>query len=100
MLPRPSCQSPRSCCVCGAVDARTLVDVPLAGGARATLCGSHALMHGRSGPQATSLDELRQTLRDRRGTRDRRDTREAGDELGEALSAAFRSERRGTDRRA
>jgi hypothetical protein len=96
-LPRPSSVPLRSCCVCDARDARALVDVVLDGGARATLCGSHALMHGQSLPQATSIDELRRTLRDRRGRRDRR---EEGDELGEALTAAFRADLRTSDRRA
>jgi hypothetical protein len=85
-----------SCCVCGARDARTLLEVALRGGARATLCGSHALMHRRSPVQAASVAELRALLRDRRGRRDRR---EGGDELGIALEAAFRSDRRGVERR-
>ena len=85
-----------SCCVCGARDARALMEVALRGGARATLCGSHALMHRRSPVQAASVDELRMLLRDRRGRRDRRDV---GDELGSALEAAFRTDRRGPERR-
>jgi hypothetical protein len=82
--------------VCGVRDARALVEVVLRGGARATLCGSHALMHRRSPVQATSEAELRKLLRDRRGRRDRRESR---DELGAALEAAFRGERRESDRR-
>jgi hypothetical protein len=62
-----------ACCVCGAKDARALVRVILRGGARATLCGSHALMHRRATVQASSELELRRLLRDRRGRRDRRD---------------------------
>jgi hypothetical protein len=85
-----------SCSVCGARDARALVDVTLRGGARTTLCGSHALMHRRSPVQASSEAELRKLLRDRRGRRDRR---ESHDELGAALEAAFNSDRRGADRR-
>ncbi len=85
-----------SCCVCGASDARALVEVTLLGGARATLCGSHALMHRRSPVQGTSVTELRRLLRDRRGRRDRR---ESPDELGAALEAAFSGERRAADRR-
>jgi hypothetical protein len=72
------------------------VDVVLAGGTSATLCGSHALMHGRSATAASSVGELRRLLRDRRGRRDRREDR---DELGEALTAAFSLDRRGADRR-
>jgi hypothetical protein len=85
-----------SCCVCGATDARTLLEVTLRGGARATLCGSHALMHRRSPVQATCEADLRRLLRDRRGRRDRR---EDADELGAALNAAFNGDKRGPDRR-
>jgi hypothetical protein len=84
------------CCVCGASDARSLVDVILVGGAHATLCGSHALMHGRSRSAVRSESELRELLRDRRGRRDRR---REGDELGEALMQAFQGERRDGERR-
>jgi hypothetical protein len=77
-------------------DARALLDVTLLGGARATLCGSHALMHRRSTVQATSPVELRKLLRDRRGRRDRR---ESHDELGAALEAAFNGDRRSAERR-
>ncbi|HXN32334.1 MAG TPA: hypothetical protein VN894_10750 [Polyangiaceae bacterium] len=84
------------CCVCGASDTRTLVDIDLAGGARATLCGSHAIMHSRAATRARSESELRELLRDRRGRRDRR---ELGDELGAALTDAFNDERRAGDRR-
>ncbi|HEX8796872.1 MAG TPA: hypothetical protein VF765_38235 [Polyangiaceae bacterium] len=87
-----------SCCVvCGNRDARALVDVPLRGGAQATLCGSHALMHRRSPVQAASAAELRELLRERRGRRDRRDDR---DELGAMLNAAFNGDRRQQVRRA
>jgi hypothetical protein len=82
--------------VCGASDARTLVDVVLMGGARAILCGSHELMHRRSPVQARSGAQLREMLRDRRGRRDRRSE---GDELGAALAAAFSGEKRDGDRR-
>jgi hypothetical protein len=90
-----------SCCVCGASDARALVDVLLPGATnvgptRATLCGSHALMHRRAPAQASSVSELRRVLSDRRGRRDRRDDQ---DELGAALNAAFNGDRRGPDRR-
>jgi hypothetical protein len=94
MTPTASCR----CCVCGATDARALVDVALAGGAATTVCGSHALMARRAGPaaQAQTETELRALLRDRRG---RRDPREDHDELGTALVAAFHDERRAADRR-
>jgi hypothetical protein len=85
-----------SCCVCAASDARVLVDVTLRGGAHATLCGSHALMHRRAGEQASTEVELRRLLRDRRG---RRDPRNDQDALGAALNAAFNGDRRGPDRR-
>jgi hypothetical protein len=84
------------CCVCGASDARTLVQINLAGGGQATLCGSHAIMHGRAQTQVRSEPELRELLRDRRGRRERR---ELGDELGVALTEAFHDERRARDRR-
>ncbi|MGD0674669.1 MAG: hypothetical protein ABSC94_04580 [Polyangiaceae bacterium] len=84
------------CCVCGARDARTLVEVELAGGGRAILCGSHALMHRKSTVPALSEADLRVQLRDRRSRRDRR---YEGDELGAALSAAFSGGRRIGDRR-
>jgi hypothetical protein len=84
------------CSVCGAADARALADVVLAGGTRATLCGSHALMLRRAGKPASSEADLRCLLRDRRGRRDRREDR---DELGEALTAAFHLDRRGGARR-
>ena len=85
-----------SCCVCGATDARSLADVVLIGGARATLCGSHALMHRRSATQARTGAQLRELLADRRGRRDRR---MEGDELGAELTAAFSGDRRAGDRR-
>ncbi len=85
-----------ACCVCGDRDARVLVDVLLAGGAHAILCGSHAMMHSRMRPRARSEAELRELFRDRRGREDRR---EPGDELGVALEEAFRGERRERERR-
>ena len=85
-----------SCCVCGASDARALVEVELAGGARATLCGSHALIFRRLGGADRSEAELKASLRDRRGRRDRR---QDGYELGAALTAAFSGGRRGPERR-
>jgi hypothetical protein len=75
-----------------------LVIVELRGGAVATLCGSHALLHTRTGERATSVAELRAELRDRRA-RNRRAAGE-GDELAERLASAFTKERRGGERRA
>jgi hypothetical protein len=85
------------CCVCQASDRRALVEVPLIGGARVTLCGSHALMHRRSTVQARSAKELRERLGDKRARPDRRD--DGGDALGSALASAFASERRHVERR-
>jgi hypothetical protein len=84
------------CAVCGNADARALEDVILEGGARATLCGSHALMHRRLPTPAQTVAELRELLANRR---DRRDRRQDGDELGAALTAAFSGSRREGDRR-
>jgi hypothetical protein len=84
------------CCVCEASDERTLVEVELDGGGRATLCGSHAIMHGRSKQDARSAADLRDLLRDRRARSERR---HEGDELGTALTTAFNSNRRTADRR-
>lgn len=85
------------CAVCGAKDARLLVMVELPGGAAATLCGSHALMHGRLGEPCRTVTELRASLGERRSS-DRRAVGE-GDELAERLTAAFTRERRVHERR-
>lgn len=87
-----------ACAVCGARDARLLVMVELPGGAAATLCGSHALMHSRLETPCASVTELRAALADRREV-DRRAQGE-GDELAERLTAAFTRDRRGSERRA
>ncbi len=84
------------CCVCGDNDRRALVAVTLTSGARATLCGSHALDDRRAAVKPRTEAELRELLRDRRGRRDRR---QDGDELAAALTAAFRAERRSVERR-
>jgi hypothetical protein len=89
----------RACCVCGVEDARALVGVVLLGGSRATLCGSHALMHRRSRSVARTERELRTELRDRRADRAARDRRGGADELGASLVVAFVGERRAADRR-
>jgi hypothetical protein len=82
--------------VCGEGDARALVEVTLEGGGRAKLCGSHAVMHGRSGATARSEADLRRLLQDRRERPERRATE---DELAAALADAFRRERRERERR-
>jgi hypothetical protein len=88
--------SDSSCCVCDASDARALVDITLPGGKRATLCGSHALMHRRSSMDARTPAELRTLLSERRRRSERRSE---GDALGDALTAAFAGERRAAGRR-
>jgi hypothetical protein len=86
------------CVVCGWSDKRALFDVHLVGGERTVLCGSHALMHRRARKRATTVRDLVELLRDRRGA-DRRG--DEVDELGARLSEAFAADRRsGADRRA
>jgi len=87
------------CAICGLGDARALVRVDLPGGAKATLCGSHDLMHRRAGAPATSLAELRGLFGDKRRT-ERRGGKGELDELAETLSAAFCRDRRSIARRA
>jgi hypothetical protein len=87
-----------ACAVCGTRDARLLVMVELRGGAAATLCGSHALLHSRMNEPCRSVTELRALLSERRSM-DRR-ARGEGDELAERLTAAFTRERRANERRA
>ena len=87
-----------ACAVCGARDARLLVMVELPGGAAATLCGSHALMHSRMERPCRTVAELRTALAERRSS-DRRAQGE-GDELAERLTAAFTRDRRAAERRA
>lgn len=84
------------CVVCGLRDARALTHVRLSGGAKATVCGTHALMHRRDG-RASTPSELRTMLRDRRER-----TRRAGehDELAQGLADAFAGQRRSAERRA
>jgi hypothetical protein len=87
------------CAVCGTRDSRALVMVDLKSGLRVTLCGSHELMHRRSGERSRTVDELRITFVERRRS-DRRGARRHDDELAERLQAAFTVERRGVHRRA
>ncbi len=87
-----------SCAVCGVSDARVLVDVALTPRSGVVLCGSHAVMRERVAPTATSVDELRAALTDRRLPVERRGRADRAlgevDELGVGLAAAFAGERR------
>lgn len=87
------------CAVCGMSDARGLVEVDLAGEPCVTLCGTHELMHRRSGWKGQNVAELRAAYGDRRGTERRGGPGEV-DELAEALTSAFTRDRRGSVRRA
>ena len=61
------------------------------------VCGTHALVHERGKSRAASVDELRAMVGERR---DRDERRATGDELAEALTAAFTpGDRRRADRR-
>jgi hypothetical protein len=96
---KPLC-APRTCAVCGVSDVRVLVDVALTKREAVVLCGSHAVMRERVAPTATSVDELRAAMKDRRLPVERRGRadRTLGeiDELGVGLTAAFAGERRAT----
>jgi hypothetical protein len=80
-------------------DARGLVEVDLSGERCITLCGTHELMHRRSGSRAQSVAELRVAFGDRRSN-DRRGGPGEIDELAESLTSAFTRERRAVSRRA
>ena len=79
-------------------DARGLVEVDLAGDPCITVCGTHELMHRRSGQKARTVAELRAAFGNRRGTERRGGPGEI-DELAETLQAAFTRERRASNRR-
>lgn len=87
------------CAVCGLRDSRALVMVDLPSGIRVTLCGSHELMHRRSGQRSRSVAELKTAFVERRRV-ERRGARRHDDELAEKLQAAFTRERRTSERRA
>jgi hypothetical protein len=72
-------------------DARALTMTTLAYGKRVIVCGSHDLVHRRSGRLARSVGELVQLAAERRLRR-----RRAGssDELADLLSGAFAPARR------
>jgi hypothetical protein len=80
-------------------DARGLVEIDLAHEPCVSLCGSHELMHRRSGWKSRTVAELRVEFGNRRGT-DRRGGPGEVDELAEKLQAAFTRDRRTTSRRA
>ncbi len=55
-----------SCAVCGTSDARVLASTRLLDGERVVVCGSHKVAHHRSERIATSIDELRSLVGERR----------------------------------
>ena len=55
-----------SCVVCSTTDARVLSTTTLEDGSRVTVCGSHKVAHRRAERIASSIDELRLLLCDRR----------------------------------
>jgi hypothetical protein len=54
------------CVVCGSRDARMLSYTRLDDGTPVTVCGSHKIAHRRSERLASSIDELRAMLGERR----------------------------------
>lgn len=54
------------CVVCGSSDQRSLSFTRLLGGERVCVCGSHKVAHHRSEAIATSVDELRSLVGERR----------------------------------
>ncbi len=80
-------------------DARGLIEVELASEPCVALCGTHELMHRRSGWKAATVAELRMAFGNRRSTERRGGPGEI-DELAEKLTAAFTRDRRSTSRRA
>ncbi len=88
------------CVVCGLDDARALTTARLGDGTDASVCGTHYLVHARMTTPATSVTELRSTLREKRRRTERRGQMAEVDELGAQLAEAFTTERRvGSDRR-
>ena len=68
-LDRRNLPSETCCAVCGAADQRMLSTTTLEDGRRVTVCGSHKVAHRRAERLATSIDELRLMLCDRRVAR-------------------------------
>lgn len=54
------------CAVCGTGDVRVLAATRLMGGELVIVCGSHKVAHQRSERIATTVDELRELVGDRR----------------------------------
>jgi hypothetical protein len=98
-MPIPSPDPSFSCAVCGLSDARALTTTPLASGALAVVCGSHALAHGRADRIAESLDDLARMFGERRVRLRRAAYPGEVDELARALSAGFSPDRRRVGRR-
>lgn len=57
-----------ACVVCGTTDARVLAHTRLESGERIRVCGSHKTAHHRSGAIASSVDELRRLVGERRAS--------------------------------
>lgn len=55
-----------SCAVCGTTDSRVLASTRLLDGRRVVVCGSHKVAHHRSEKIATSVEELRVLIGERR----------------------------------
>jgi hypothetical protein len=65
-LDRRNAPAQTCCVVCETTDARTLSTTTLEGGDRVVVCGSHKTAHRRAERIASSVDELRLLLCDRR----------------------------------
>ncbi len=65
-LDRRSIATDGSCVVCGITDARVLASTRLLDGERVVVCGSHKVAHHRSEQIATTVEELRALVGDRR----------------------------------
>jgi hypothetical protein len=81
----------QKCAICGQADLRALSTTRLARGEVVVVCGTHELMHRRSGRTAESLSDLQAMVRDRREARRRYPI---ADELGARLMEAFSTNRR------
>lgn len=65
-LDRRGIATEASCAVCGITDARVLATTRLLEGERVVVCGSHKVAHRRSERIATSIEELRSLVGERR----------------------------------
>ena len=85
--------------MCGAKDERALSTLKLVSGLRVFVCGSHDLIYRRSGETASTVEELRDITRERRGEIPARRL-DGDDELATQLATAFTADRRaGSERR-